>query len=208
MKPFFFIAIFLINGLILAQPKAAEITLIDGSTYRGFADITQKELVEFRMEMTDEPETFDGFDIKRVYFVTAPYNTFEFVFIRSDYRLLHVISQGEITAYAQYPQRLSPNRDEPKIKRHEKRGVEKYIDNTGNFTPASAIYGLLDKNTRFWVRKNGADFADNMKPAFRTKAKVLFANCPGLLKKIKLREWEYEDMKDIVDYYNDFCSEL
>lgn len=206
----FFILLLILATPLFSQPKAATITFIDGFKYEGFADITQKLKIEFRLNPDDKPDTFDYLDVKRLAFDEKPYETFEYVFIGNKPELLIVLSEGELIAFAKYADSFSTQKTEKQLAR------EDYInhDNTGLYPTQfnghmigiGTKYSL--KNSHYYIKKKNSDTIEDLKMVLRKKRQEYFGDCPGLMKKLKSKEFIAQDIKKIADYYNDFCTEL
>ena len=131
-KDYIFLFFLVVATVAWAQPKSATVTFLDGSSFEGYADITQKLKIEFRMNLDDEPDTFDGYDVKRISFNEKPYDIYEYVFIDKKPELLIVLSEGELIAYAKYIESFSTQKTKRQLER------EDYINgppaNNGYFT--------------------------------------------------------------------------
>ncbi len=204
MKQSFLVFFILFMGTTIAQIPA-EITLHDGAKFEGFADITSKDKIEFRITLDEAPETFDGLDIIKVEFRKEPFGIYEYVYMKNRFKLLKIESVGEIIVYAQYPESFSTQKSKAQLKR------EDYINHDNKFfqngVPPYPRGSLGLKKIRFWIKKSGENKVDDIRLNFRQEARIWFKNCPGLLKKIKSRELTYFDMIEVIDYYNDFCGE-
>lgn len=209
MKRSFHILLLLISVTPLwSQPKAAIITFIDGSKYEGFAEITQKLKIEFRLNPGDHPDIFDDLDVRRLAFNEKPYEVFEYVDVGKKPELLIVLSEGDLIAYAKYRESFSTQKTKRQLAR------EDYINHNNtvfhqapfNMQMSNTTYSL--KNSHYYIRKKNSDSVEDLKMVIRKKRKEYFGDCPGLMKKLKSKEFIAQDIKKIADYYNDFCTEL
>ncbi|MBK5214908.1 MAG: hypothetical protein JJE55_14775 [Flavobacteriaceae bacterium] len=193
-----------------AQPKLATITFIDGSLYEGFADITQKLNIEFRLNLDEEPDTFDGFDVKRISFNEKPYEVFEYIFIDKKPELLIVLSEGELVAYAKYIESFSTQKTERQLANEDYINAPKSGSYSTSFNGQNIRIGgpYSLKISHYYIKKKGSDSVEDLKMVLRKKRKEYFGNCSGLMKKLKSKEYIAQDIKKIADYYNDFCTEL
>lgn len=209
-RDFFFIFFIAIASTTWAQPKQATITFIDGSSYEGFADITQKLKIEFRIDINEAPATFDGFDVKRISFNEMPYEVFEYVFIDKKPELLIVLSEGELIAYAKYMESFSTKKTKRQL------ANEDYINGTLNSNSVASFNGqnisiggpYSFKNSHYYIKKKGAGSVEDLKMVIRKKREEYFGDCPGLMEKLKSKEFIAQDIQKITDYYNDYCTEL
>ncbi len=202
MKKKLFLLFIVFTIQILAQPIPATMIFKGGSTFEGFADINKENKIEFRLELTDEFEIFDSFDIKRIEFKDEPFSIYEYHYINNKFVLLEVISEGEIKALRRDIFSYSTKKTSKELAKEYKRRTvtnESKIYNSGGV-------GTL-KKIKYYLKKDNEPII-NIKNNLKKQSQVYFKNCPGLLKKIKSKEYLYTDLKLIVDYYNDFCTEL
>lgn len=211
MRSNFFFIIFLVLAITSwSQPKQATITFIDGSSYEGFADITQKLKIEFRIDINEAPDTFDGFDVKRISFSEMPYEVFEYVFIDHKPELLIVLSEGELIAYAKYMESFSTQKTKRQL------ANEDYINGTNSGSYRTSFNGqnismggtYSFKKSHYYIKKRGTDLVEDLKMVIRKKRGGYFGDCPGLMEKLESKEYIAQDLQKIADYYNDYCTEL
>ena len=198
---FFFLTVV---TLINAQAPA-EIILADGSKFEGFADITKKDEIEFRIVLEDEPDVLDGLDVKRLQFTDYPNDTYEFVYIKNRFKLLKLIAEGSINAYAQYPESFSTQKSEGQKKREDYINHERKV--LGNGMSMYPGGGLNLRQRRYYVKHSETEKVDDIKLNFRQEARVWFKDCPEVVEYTDSKEWQYEDLKIIVEFYNEFCGQ-
>ncbi len=196
----------LLSVAMICQPQPAEVTLADGSTFEGFADITKDDIIEFRMSLSDEPANMDGLDLKRVAFLEYPYDVFEYVFIKRRFKLLKLVAEGSINAYAQYPESFSTQKSDAQKKRENYINHDKKI--FGNGVTTYSRGGFKMRKRRYWLKNMETGKVDDIRLNFRKEAEDWFKNCPELVGYIQNKEWTYSDMIKIIQFYNEFCGEV
>jgi len=215
LNKYFLCLIMSLAGMsLMAEPENAKVTFLDGYEVTGYADITKNDKIEFRLELNETPDTFDEFDVKRLDFLEEPRVSFEYVDIRnSGYKLLKVVSEGPVIAYVQTTASFSTQKTARQLAK------EDYLN--GEFT-RSGSYRVKGKDGKtyvftgnltgqnkpvYFIMRNGDKQAKNIKMGFKKKAVTFFKDCPYLVDIIKNKEWKYRDMPNIVEYYNEMCSE-
>lgn len=218
MRKTFSITMFFIVAAfnMFSQNHPAEVNFRDGSTFTGYADFNNNGKLLFRMDTLREPTKFDGLDVKSIYFEEEPYNSFEYVFLDDKFKLLQKICEGELVAYAYYSDEYSSqitldDEERETLDRLQKTAM---VGNPGiigaNGVRTGGGYykpGMFIRNHRFYLKWSDSDKILDIKNDFRKEALIIFQNCPGLVRRIKSREWKYKDIKTIVEYFNDYCSD-
>lgn len=211
---FHFLIFFSISSF--CQPLAAKIYLIDQSEFTGYADILKNGKIEFRIDLNDEPTVFDEFDLKRIDFKDSE-NSFEYVLYVKKFLLLKVIFEGAVIAYAKESESFSTKKTERELAKEDyinreyfndkfhKEGSYKVKWRDGN-TYTFYDHLLSSDNTIFFIKRKGDNSVENLKLGFKKKAITFFKDCPYLVELIESKEWQYQDMAKIVDYYNEMCG--
>lgn len=198
------------------QPLAAKIFLIDQSEFNGYADILKNGKIEFRSGLNDEPTVFDEFDLKRIEFKDSEI-IYEYVFVENKFNLLKVISEGAITVYAKEAESFSTQKTERQLAKEDYINREYFSDafhKEGSYrvkwrdgkTYTFYEHPLNSDNTLFFIKRKKDNSAENIKLGFKKKAISFFYDCPYLIELIQSKEWKYQDMPKIVEYYNEMCS--
>ncbi|WP_432410986.1 hypothetical protein [Rasiella sp. SM2506] len=189
----------------------ATVTFYDGGQFSGLAKFNRKQEVEFKISEEDEIEALDGYVIKRIIFHVAPYNVFEYIFYKNRYKLLQKIVEGKVSAYAQFDE---PINDQITLDQYERATLNRIdiqgspYDPLAEISPQQVLGTLLfSKKVRFFVKREADTTVEDLKLNFRKEAQEWFKDCPELAGYIKEKEWKYEDIKTIVEFYNEFCGE-
>ncbi len=207
--------IFLFKIEAKSQDYPAAVTFRDGSSFSGYADFQNNGTLLFRMDTLSEPDKFDGIDVKTVDFEEEPYNKFEYIILDGKLMLLQKICEGELEAYAYYNEEYSfqitlDDEERKALDRLQKASSSSptIMNYNGNNIGVGAYsLDMFYRNHRFYIKWEDSDQLLDIKSHFRKDALELFKDCPGLVRRIKTREWKYKDLKKIVEYYNDYCSD-
>ena len=190
--------------ILFSQEYRATIYFHDGVSMPGYAEIKEeknffkdypKNIIFFRLTKDDKPDEWDDTMIDRIVFedfgidVTYQYVNFEYK-DSSEKRLLEVITEGEVTLYCKYTTHWVG------------------FNYVGNRSPDDFMNnppGISKETDRFlWLKRKGED---KLTRIGRNKVKIAeyFDQCPGIVKKLKTNEFGYNNLKDVVEYYNDIC---
>jgi len=174
-----------------SQNQEAKIFFIDGDTFEGFAMITGNNDIKFRLTLDDEPTRFSYDHLSRIEFYGfETSSTFQYVKFTKGYKLLEVLTEGEVTLFAEV-----------------KTNLQLFFSNN------RTNYGLDTHNmfTLYLAKKtknNSKLFNQNPFKSSKKKMMEYFSDCSELVRKIKTNEFKSNEIKEIVEYYNDFCTEL
>jgi hypothetical protein len=189
----------------------ATITFYDGVQFDGLARFNKKQSVEFKISEDELIEELDGYMIKRIRFNMEPYTIFEYVFYKNRYKLLQRIATGKMNAYAQFDE---PINDQITIDQD----VRSSLNNTkfrdigtkklkGSTNYRSGYSQPFDKRVRFFIKRADDKTVEDIKLNFSKEAREWFKDCSEVVENTDSRVWIYEDLKKIVEFYNEFCGE-
>ena len=190
---------------------SATITFYDGGQFSGLARFNGRHDVEFKMSEEDTKERLDGYVIKRIRFHVEPYNVFEYVLYENRYKLVQKIVEGSLTLYAQYNE---PINDQITLDHFERATLDRIDVQRSPNDPLSDMgfrqalsSQLFNKKVRFFIKKTSTTAVADIKLNFKKEARQWFQDCPEIIEYTDRREWKYRDMKQIVEFYNEFCGE-
>lgn len=184
---------FSINLKAHAQTHPATLYFNDGDSIEGYAYIKKNNKVKFRIDTKSKADVWDHESIYRVTFETIDdIIIYDYVKLKDRYKpiLLENITDGEVTLY--------------------KNITTSYVLHAGrvNGYPNQLF---PSKTTNYYLKRSNDEYPTNIESLFKswkTNTIKFLHDCPILIKKIKSNEFRKDDMKDIVIYYNDFCTEL
>lgn len=193
-----------------SQTQEAIIYFKDGDSIEGFAALKFNK-IKFKVALEDKADTWDAEFVKKITFMGFDMiRTFEYITISSidKPKLVETITKGEVSLYkklgsdyslfdlisnphdelpsnnsninsqfnSQFPGQYSPTREVPEFY-YLKKEKDKY--------PTCLNCGVLN--------------------AWRKNTSKYFADCDFIVKKLKGDKWLFEDIKEIVEFYNDIC---
>ncbi len=198
--------ILLTTTILFAQEYEATIYFHDGVSLPGYGEIKEdksffrnrgdrpKDKILFRLTKDDEPDVWDGTMIDRIVFedfgIDATYQYISFSSIDSAEKyLFEVLTEGEITLYCEYTNEW----------------VDRYPINNDNAIDLLHTGSYRVTERTLWLKRKGEE---TLTKIGRNKVKIAeyFDQCPGIVKKLKTNEFGYNNLKDIVEYYNDICA--
>lgn len=201
---FFFLFVFYCN----AQDQAAKLFFKDGTTLEGFAKITADNNIKYRVSQEDKFDvwSYDQIDYVEFYNEDQVF-TFKYVYLRHrrEGTLMEVLTEGEITLYSKNP------------------GIQDAIfrsdtgfgfGSNGLTNTEVAPNSVLDQQNSPRLRRNLYLKRNSDVPMLATVSlirnwkklmKDYFKDCAALVRKIEENEFGSDDLKEIVEFYNDIC---
>ena len=196
----------------MAQDQEATIFFRDGTSLTGYGEIlrenkimkAKKEVILFRLDKNEQPDEWDGEIVDRIELYSSKSRTFQFVQTvesgETTYKLLELLSEGEVNLYADL-----------------EGGFKDSYLNLLNYTRIQDFSGVTDGYTVFTPEKNPTVTHHYVKRANESKLTMFlgnkkrigeyFNNCPGIVERLKTKEFMLKNLEQIVEYYNDFCAE-
>ena len=175
----------------------------DGEYFEGYGSIKNNK-IKFRLSLDDEAEKWDYESISKIEFETFfEIKTYEYIRLNKESNpvLLQLISKGEVSLYREVKSqwRFGINSPNNNFLNNNFRNI--------NFPNKNKITTV----TNFMIRE-GEEYPSCLNCGFFNKWKKrtidFLIDCPELIKKIKSNEFGESDLQEIINYYNDFCSDL
>lgn len=229
LKKLLFFTFLFLSISIIAQEQEATLHFRDGTTILGYGDIIKEKdlgafekrvLILFKITKDDKAEEWDGELVDRIVFHGYQSSeTLQFVHTpenkRSKYKLLRLITEGEVSLYADIddyfsitpqtsytttPQRISYNfvNGRPS-KCHVTGGELKAVD-----APHGQLWNS-DSGGKYYLRRKNEEKFFNFTGG-KKKIAAYFNNCAGIAKMLDADNFDINTLEDIVDYYNDLCG--
>jgi hypothetical protein len=165
----------------------------DGTSVKGYGLIFLTYKIKFRASLDNKPDvwiddivkgiTFHGFD-RDVYY--------EYQYRDEKKRfplLLEVLTYGEVKLYADI---FSTKLFIPSL--------------SEDVTSISTIQ--MPTMTKLYIKRDDEAILTSINGNFNKKVKAYFGDCIGLRKKLDSHEFRRFNVIEMVEYYNDFCTEL
>ena len=179
------IILLFVSNSIFSQTNAAKIIFNDGTELEGFASIYKLNKIKFSLTKDKQPEIWTDLMVKQIIFFGFEFSrTLEYVKLKPNKsaKLLEVITEGYVTLYAD-------------------------VKTTSFYTSDFGVNPTKNEftTTKLFVKKEG-EFPVKL-GSFKRKIKDYFTDCIGLHRKLDSGEIKTNNLKEIVEYYNDYCSD-
>ena len=194
--------LFFISLKIYSQTEEAIIYFKDGDSIEGFASLNFNK-IKFKVAPEDKPDTWNEEFVKKITFLNFnARRTFEYVKLNSldKPKLVEIIIEGEATLYKKFSSDFSLL--DQIYNPHEERPA--------TYNPQTNSFSQPTESSEFYYVKKAKDkyptcLNCGVINAWRKNASKVFADCDFIVKKLKSDKWIFEDIKEIVEFYNDVC---
>ncbi len=195
------ILLILLTAKCLGQSKDATLFFKDGDSISGYGQIKNNR-IKFRLTLDQKGDYWNYEMVDKIIFGSyLDLKTYQYIQINKESkpRLLELVTDGELALYRDKKSSYTNFRNSPispidKLNLIEIRLAQKvtkvynYLFKKGDDYPSCLNCGIFNR----W-RKRTIDF---------------LIDCNGLVEKIDSGEYREIHLEDIVNYYNDFCTEL
>lgn len=186
-----------------SQAEEAIIYFKDGDSIEGFAALKFNK-IKFKVSQDDKADTWDEEYVKKItFFDSGTTRTFEYVKLNSldKPKLVEKITEGEATLYKKFgsdfsllDQIYNPNDERP-----------------ATYNSQNNSYSQLNESSQFYYLKKQKEkyptcLNCGVVNSWRKNISKVFADCDFIVKKLKGDKWVFENIKEIVEFYNDICS--
>lgn len=206
------IILFLICLKSYSQKQEAIIYFKDGDSLEGFAYLKFNK-IKFKVAPEDKPDTWDEEFVKKIKFVDLGFTrTFEYVKLNSldKPKLVEIITQGEATLYKKLGSDFSltdmiynPYDDRPDNSLSS--GLKSQLGQQAQLSNTT----VSEPSTFYYIKKPKDKYPTCLNcgviNAWRKNTSKVFADCDFIVKKLKGDKWIFDDIKEIVEFYNDIC---
>lgn len=195
-----FILLF-ISFISFSQTQEATIFFNDGEAFEGYAGIKNNK-IKFRISLEDKAEILDYKTISKIKFYGFEMSkTFEYLKIKENAKpiLIELVSKGVVSLYKQESTYWT--------------GTNSHTTPSefGSIPSGAGLAHRTSKTINYLKREtdklptclNGMIFNK-----WKKTTMVFLSDCPTLIDKIKTNEFREIHLQEIVEYYNDFCTEL
>ncbi|TDO71563.1 hypothetical protein EV143_108219 [Flavobacterium chryseum] len=196
------IILLLISLKSYSQAEEAIIYFKDGDSIKGFAALKFNK-IKFKVSQDDKPDTWDEEYVKKIMlFDSGTTRTFEYVKLNSldKPKLVEIITKGEATLYKKFGSDFSLT----------DQVYNPYDAPPTVYNPQTKSYSQPSEASQFYYIKKQKDkyptcLNCGILNARRKNTSKFFADCDFIVKKLKGYKWVFEDIKEIVEFYNDIC---
>ncbi|UWY28309.1 hypothetical protein N4T20_21630 [Flavobacterium sp. TR2] len=194
--------LFFISLKIYSQKQEAIIYFKDGDSIEGFAYLKFNK-IKFKVAQEDKPDTWDEEFVKRIKFVDFGFSrTFEYVKLNSldKPKLVEIITKGEATLYKKLGSDFSLL----------DQIYNPYDDRPATYSPQTDSFQQpIESSIFYYIKKQKDKYPTCLNcgvvNAWKKNTSKVFADCDFIVKKLKDNKWVFEDIKEIVEFYNDIC---
>ncbi|MDQ6531492.1 hypothetical protein [Flavobacterium sp. LHD-85] len=194
--------LFFISLKIYSQTEEAIIYFKDGDSIEGFASLNFNK-IKFKVAPEDKPDTWNDEFVKKITFLGFnSARSFEYVKLNSldKPKLVEIIIKGEATLYKKFgsdfsllDQIYNPHDERP-----------------ATYNPQTSSSSQPTESSEFYYVKKAKDkyptcLNCGIVNSWRKNTSKVFADCDFIVKKLKSDKWIFEDIKEIVEFYNDIC---
>ena len=184
----------------------------DGNSVEGIGRLktiftSKEEVIIFKIEEKDKDETWTVKEAKGITIISdEDIKDYEYLKVtkNSFAELYEVISEGSVTLYK-------------KVKTYSKNPVKMILPTIaanapGGMTNINHDYGYKHnatslKNASFYVQRESEPYPTKIKDNYIKSFADYMKECDVVVEKIKNHEYNFSELKDIVDYYNANCGE-
>lgn len=190
-----------------SQTQEAIIFFKDGDSIEGFASLKFNK-IKFRISPDDKADTWDEEYVKKITFLGFEIErSFEYLKLNSldKPKLVEIITKGQVSLYKKLGSdyNLFDHISNP----HDQR--TSYEPNMNSQSPT--LYSQPREVPEFYyVRKVNDQYATCLNcgviNSWRKNTSKFFSDCNFIVKNLKGDKWVFQDIKDIVEFYNDICQ--
>ncbi len=198
-----FVFILFVN-FAFSQDQEATIYFNDGTAIEGFGSI-KKNKVYFRASLDDKADNWSYDMVKGITFVGFEFTVkYEYVtldeFSKPDPQLLEVVEEGNVILYARI-------RESFMGASFNSSGFNIQSNRITTNNVVSYRSGRENVTTELYVKRANEKFPTSLNGSFYKKAEKYFSDCEVLAKKIDKGVFSKDNILEIVQFYNDICSD-
>lgn len=185
-----------------SQTQESIIYFNEGDSIEGFASIKNNK-IKFKISDHDKADTWNYENVKKVKFIGFDIvQTYEYIKLNSfdDPKLLELIVEGDVNLYKEEKVQFLTH---PNIT--NKTAVSTHGTNNLN----SYSYQTEQYRELFYVKRKKDQYPTYINSGILSNWKkntiIFFADCDFLVKKIKDNKYGFNQINEIVEFYNDIC---
>ncbi|MET0944123.1 MAG: hypothetical protein ABWY22_01800 [Flavobacterium sp.] len=187
-----------------SQTQEAIIYFKDGDSIEGLASIKNNK-IKFKISANDKADTWDSEYVRKVKFIGFDIvQTYEYIKLNAsgDPKLLEIIVQGNVTLYKEEKEQFfaDPNiTKKSAVSTHGTNNVNSYAYQTEQYRE---LFYVKRKQELYPTYINSGVLSNWKKTTIN-----FFSDCDFLVKKIKDNKYGFNQINEIVEFYNDICLE-
>lgn len=228
MKKCLLISFVLITNFIIAQTininidipeknefQKAIIYFNDGTSLEGIGKIktiftSREEIIVFKIEEKDKDENWTVKDAKGITIISDEGGITNFEYLKvtknSFAELYEVMTEGDVKLYKKSTKYRNLGTTTSTIYHSFP------IGNTGQMasipsTTTQPVFATEKESTTYYVKREGEPFPTKIRDNYIKSFAEYMKDCDVMVEKIKNHEYNFSELKDLVDYYNANCGE-
>lgn len=192
MQKFITIIILIFITKSYSQTQEATIHFNDGTSVFGYGEIKGDWKIKFRTSKDIDADTWTDVMVYGITFHGFEEDVeYRYVYKKADQKyplLLEVLTEGEVTLYADVYR------------------TETFMPSTfGDVILFSSVESPL--TTKLYLNRTSKPLIIDINSRFKRRIRAYFADCPMLLEKVNNNEFGRPQIIELVNYYNDFCTD-
>jgi len=187
-------------SFMFSQTKKARLFFKDKTSLKGYAKITKNDKILFKISPDEKPDKWGELMVKSLLIEEFGFME-EYRYIEIDSKkpkkLLQIVAEGKVNLFAD-------------IEIHKSNRNYTYDRNSGlTFINSYDKNNNYSEKVRYYVKKKNEKYPTKLfgSGGFRNKAKIYFSDCTGVKDKLSSKEFDVHNPGEMVNYYNDFCSD-
>jgi hypothetical protein len=185
-----------------SQTQEAIIYFKDGDSIEGLASLKNNK-IKFKISADDKADTWDYENVSKIKFIGFDIvQTYEYVKLNSfdDPKLLELIVEGDVCLYKEEKTQIftDPNiTNKTAISTHGTNNINSYAYRTEQYRE---LFYVKRKKDKYPTYINSGILSN-----WKKTTTSFFADCDSLVKRIKDNKFGYNQINEIVEFYNDVC---
>lgn len=210
MRIVVFLFLFFIRFISYSQIEDCVIHFKEGDTLHGLGAIDKHDKILFKLDRESKVEEFDSTVVSRIDFENyLDSKSFEYVYVKSEFSsqkkvlLMELVKNGAVRLYKAI-EYSAFNSDYLTLHNNKTKSIVNKLTENSNLSKIA----IAESNDAFWIRPQNSSTAIPIKRYINIRSKKLseyFKDCPILFEKIKKQE--INSVIEMVDYYNNYCSD-
>jgi hypothetical protein len=186
-----------------SQTQEAILFFKDGDSIDGFASL-KNDKIKFKISIDDKTDNWDYENVKKIKFIGFDIvQTYEYITLNSsdDPKLLELIVEGDVNLYKMEKTQIFTDPTITKktaVSHHGTNNISSYANQTEQYRE---FFYVKRKKEQYPTYINSGILSN-----WKKTTTHFFADCDFLVKKIKDNKYGFNQINEIVEFYNDICS--
>lgn len=196
------IILFFISLKTYSQTQEAILYFKEGNPIEGFASLKNNK-IKFKISADDKADTWDYENVSKIKFIGFDIvQTYEYVKLSrsDDPKLLELVVEGEVNLYRMEKEQIFTDPTITKktaVSPHGSNAINGYAYQTEQYRE---LFYVKRKKDQYPTYINSGVFSN-----WKKTTTNFFADCDALVKRIKDNKLGFNQINEIVEFYNDIC---